>query len=239
MNRRLPILLLAMAALPVSLPAARETVVLLHGLGRTADSMKPVERRLRRAGYDVVNVAYPSRRLAIAALARDHLAPVIAAHQAAPKLHFVTHSMGGILLRCHLRDHRVPNLGRVVMLAPPNAGSEVADRLRDTWFYRALNGPAGRQLGTAGLPGELGPWPEHAGALGIIAGNRSFNPLFSSWIDGPDDGKVSVARARLAGMRDFLVVPYSHTWLMRRAAVLGQIEAFLRDGRFTRPPTGP
>lgn len=229
-------LLLAMAALAaVPASAARETVILLHGLARTEASMKPVERRLRAAGYDVVNVGYPSRRRPIEALARDHLAPAIAAHAGAPRLHFVTHSMGGILLRCHLRYHRVPNLGRVVMLAPPNAGSEVADRLRDTWFYRLVNGPAGRQLGTDGLPAALGPWPAGAGELGIIAGDRSFNPLFSSWIAGPDDGKVSVARARLEGMKDFLVVPHTHTWLMRRGAVLDQVEAFLRDGRFRRP----
>ena len=118
------------------------------------------------------------------------------------------------------------------MLAPPNAGSELADRLKPTWFYRTVNGPAGQQLGTDGLPRALGPWPAGAGELGIIAGDVSLNPLFSATLPGPNDGKVTVASARLAGLKDFLVVPYSHTWLAWRRPVLAQIQAFLRTGRF-------
>lgn len=240
MNRRLVVLAgLAAVAATAGLagaapPPDRETVILLHGLGRTAGSLQALERHLRRSGYDVVNLDYPSRRHDVAALTRDYLAPVIAAHRTETKLHFVTHSLGGILLRVHLRDHPVPNLGRVVMLGPPNGGSEVADRLRERWYYRACNGPAGQQLGTDGLAGTLGAWPAGAGELGIIAGNRSLNPLFSTWLPGPDDGKVAVARTRLDGMKDFLVVPHAHTWMMRRPAVIDQVLAFLRDGAFAR-----
>jgi triacylglycerol lipase len=163
----------------------------------------------------------------------------VAAQASAPRLHFVTHSMGGILLRCYLRDHPIPNLGRVVMLAPPNAGSELADWLKPRWFYRALNGPAGQQLGTDGLPRALGPWPAGAGELGIIAGNVSLNPLFSAHLPGPNDGKVTVASARLAGMRDFLVVLHSHTWLAWREPVITQVKSFLREGHFSSSAPGP
>lgn len=223
-------------ALALTPASARETVILLHGLARTAGSLRTVERHLQRAGYDVVNLDYPTRRLPIEQLARDYLGPVVAAHHAAPRLHFVTHSLGGIVLRCWLRDHPVPNLGRVVMLAPPNAGSEVADSLQRTWLYRLVNGPAGQQLGTRGLPAQLGAWPADAGELGVIAGNRSLNPLFSAWLEGPDDGKVAVARTRLDGMRDFIVVPHTHTWLMNRRDVLTLILSFLQTGRFRAAP---
>jgi pimeloyl-ACP methyl ester carboxylesterase len=215
-------------------PASREKVILLHGLGRTRWSFWRLEQALRHDGYAVVNRTYPSRAHPIVALARDWLAPLIAAQGAAPRLHLVTHSMGGILLRCYLRDHPVPNLGRVVMLAPPNAGSELADRLKPTWLYRTINGPAGQELGTEDLPRALGPWPAGQGELGIIAGDRSLNPLFSSWLPGPSDGKVTVASTRLAGMADFMVVPSSHTWLAWRGAVIRQIRLFLRSGRFAR-----
>ncbi len=225
---------------PVLSPAAtRETVILLHGLGRTRWSFWRVEQVLRHDGYQVVNLTYPSREHAVEDLVQDYLAPLIAAQGGAPRLHFVTHSMGGILLRCYLRDHRVPNLGRVVMLAPPNAGSEVTDHLKSTWPYRTVNGPAGQQLGTAGLPGKLGPWPAGAGELGIIAGDRSFNPLFSSWLPGPSDGKVTVASTRLGGMKDFVVLHHTHTWLAWRSEVIARIRGFLQSGAFpgATPPS--
>jgi len=221
---------------PVLAAAPGETVILLHGLGRTRWSFWRMEQALRRDGYRVVNVTYASREKSIEDLARDYLAPLVAAQAAAPRLHFVTHSLGGILLRCYLRDHPIPNLGRVVMLAPPNAGSELADVLKPTWLYRTVNGPAGQQLGTAdGLPRALGRWPADAGELGIIAGDVSLNPLFSAQLPGPNDGKVTVASARLEGMKEFLVVPHSHTWLAWRTPVIASVRTFLRTGRFPSP----
>lgn len=237
MSRPIIILLLM---LPPNLGAEPgETVILLHGLGRTRWSCWRLEQTLRRDGYQVVNVTYPSRARSVEELAEDYLAPLIAAQRDAPRLHFVTHSMGGILLRCYLRDHSVPHLGRVVMLAPPNAGSELADRLKPTWLYRTVNGPAGQQLGTGDLPPALGPWPAGAGELGIIAGDRSWNPLFSAWLPGPDDGKVTVARTRLMGMEDFLVVHSSHTWLAGRTKGIRPVRTFLRTGRFAEPAATP
>lgn len=227
------------AATPARAAASGETVVLLHGLGRTRWSMWRMEQALRHDGYKVVNLAYPSRNKSIEDLARDYLAPLVAAQAPAPRLHFVTHSMGGILLRCCLRNHAIPNLGCVVMLAPPNAGSELADWLKPTWLYRTVNGPAGQQLGTDGLPLALGPWPANAGELGLIAGAASLNPVFSAHLPGPNDGKVTVASARLAGMKDFLTVPHSHTWLAWRAPVIAQVQAFLRRGGFTRSAPRP
>lgn len=196
--------------------------------------MARLEGDLRAAGYAVRNIGYPSQRADIASLAETALGPVFADAPAGARIHVVTHSMGGILVRQYLRDHGVPPaLGRVVMLAPPNRGSTLVDRMRDWPLYRAVNGPAGLQLGTTtdSVPNSLGAIP--AGVdVGVIAGDRSLNPLFSAWLDGPDDGKVSVTSTHLAGETAHVTVPYSHTWLMWRRPVLDNIRFFLRDGRF-------
>ncbi len=217
-----------------------EIVVLLHGLGLGSWAMTRLDSALTREGYRVVNVSYPSRRLPLEKLAAEWLPDLLENQGAAtaPRVHFVTHSMGGILLRLYLRDHAIPNLGRVVMLAPPNAGSEVADRINDflvlRWFA-SVNGP---RLGTGAdsVPRSLGPWPDTAGDLGIIAGNRSLNPVFSAWLRGPNDGKVAVASTRLSGMRDFIVLAHSHTWLQWCGDTIEQVRVFLRAGRFSIHP---
>ena len=217
-----------------SAPQGRpECVVLLHGLGRTAASMEELEEALRQAGYVTANIDYPSRSESITALSTRVVAEGIGRcrKRGAERIHFVTHSMGGILVRLYLSRERPEELGRVVMLSPPNQGSEVADELRDNPVYQWFNGPAGQELGTEGLPARLGPvdYP-----VGIITGNEAalWDLWFSRLIPGEDDGKVSVESARLEGMRDFLVVPYTHTFIMSREEVIEQVLHFLRTGRF-------
>ncbi|GBC60464.1 acetyltransferase [Desulfonema ishimotonii] len=213
-----------------------ETVILLHGMGRTRRAMSEMARYLRSNGYRVVNPGYPSTREAIDAIAANHLAPVVERcrnEQPGTPLHFVTHSLGGIVVRQYLQKHTLPPGSRVVMLSPPSRGSELADCLRDFWLYRWRNGPAGQQLGTGphSVPNTLKPVKAE---IGVITGNRSFNPLFSQLIPGPDDGKVSVARARLAEMTDFTVIPATHTFIMRHPTALKQILYFLEHGKFRR-----
>ncbi|ATC66073.1 acetyltransferase [Nibricoccus aquaticus] len=189
---------------------------------------------LRRDGYRVINVSYPSRSVPLEELAATWLPDLLRAHKAdtAPRLHVVTHSMGGILLRLYLRDHRPANLGRLVMIAPPNHGSEVAEKLRNNCLFHLFTGKNGRRLGTGpeSLPLTLGPLENTD--LGIIAGSRSLNPLFSAWIGRPSDGKVAIESTKLEGMSDHLVLPISHTWLQYRTPVITQVAAFLRDGKF-------
>jgi hypothetical protein len=224
---------LACAAIPEDAASNHDCVVLLHGLGRTTISMKRLEWSLARRGYQVVNLSHPSTRLPVERLAREHLAPAVQRIEVRPgaHIHFVTHSLGGIVLRQYLSENSLMNLGRVVMLGPPNQGSEVADRLKGNPFYKWSTGPAGQQLGTRpeDLPRRLGPanWP-----LGVIAGDRSFNPLFSRLLPGPADGKVSVASTQVEGMSDFVVMHASHTWLMWRRPILDQVFSFLETGRF-------
>jgi len=212
---------------------AGDYVVILHGLGRTSFSMKRVEWALKKENYCVINATYPSTRLSIQFLADDWLAALLTERirERNARIHFVTHSLGGIVLRQYLSDHPLPQLGRVVMLAPPNQGSELADRLKNNWLYRWVTGPGGQQVGTgpASVPRQLGP--AHF-ELGVIAGDRSLNPLFSAWIPGPDDGKVSVRRTRLAGMQDFLLVHRTHTWMAWNPRVVAAIVHFLKAGEF-------
>jgi triacylglycerol lipase len=225
--------------MPAAPSPAAETVVILHGLGRTQWSMAHLASRLGREGFEVVNLSYPSRTVPVETLANEWLPARLRESGAATatRMHFVTHSMGGIMLRQWLATQPAPaNLGRVVMLAPPNAGSEVVDRLAAFPPFRWFTGINGRRLGTrvGDVPRSLGPWPPGAPPLGILAGDRSLNPLFSAWLPGADDGKVAVASARLAGMSDFLVLHHSHTWLAWHRDTAAQIRHFLRSGQFDR-----
>ena len=219
---------------------AAETVVLLHGVASPHWTLWPLAARLEREGYRVVNLDYPSRRVAVEELGTTWLPARLRECGAdqAERLSFVTHSMGGIVLRQWMATRpRAANLGRVVMLAPPNAGSEVSDRLANFPPYHWLIGVNASRLGTCAtaLPRSLGPWPDAAPPLGIIAGDHTLNPLFSKWLPGPNDGKVTVASARLEGMADFVVLHHSHTWLAWRTDTARQTVNFLREGRFPDP----
>ncbi|MBS0632898.1 MAG: alpha/beta fold hydrolase [Verrucomicrobia bacterium] len=235
MRPKLSTLLLTLGFL-ISLPmaAAREHVILLHGLMRSKAAMAPMAEALTRAGYTVHNLDYPSRTAPIAQLADDAIGPALAeCHaQGAEKIHFVTHSLGGILVRSYFSRHAPDaTLGRVVMLGPPNQGSEVVDHLRDWWLFKKINGPAGQELGTeaASTPNRLGPANF---TVGIIAGHRSINWINSGMIPGPDDGKVSVEHTKLAGMTDHIVLPVTHPFMARNRAVMARTLAFLRHGTF-------
>ena len=212
---------------------ATEGVILLHGLCKTSASMSKLATALVEAGYYVENVDYPSRTASIAQLSDMAIDRALAdpKMQSCSRIDFVTHSMGGILVRSYLRRHELGTLGRVVMLGPPNQGSEVVDKLGNWWLFRKLTGPAGSELGTDedSTPNMLGPVDFD---LGVIAGNRSINWINSLMIKGPDDGKVSVQRAQVQGMKDFLVVHVTHPFLMKNKNVIQSTLRFLKCGDF-------
>jgi pimeloyl-ACP methyl ester carboxylesterase len=222
-----------MSERPVSANRAQHGVVLLHGISRTARSFGKMETALVGAGLVTLNLDYASRRKPLAALAED-IRPAIErfADDIDGSIHFVGHSMGGLLARVYLAKYRPQHLGRVVMLGTPNGGSEIADGLKNFPPYRAYFGPAGQQLGTRRDAATDALLPAIDYPVGIIAGNRSIYPLSTIFLPRPHDGRVSVANTKLDGMADHIVVPVAHPFLPGNAIAIAQTMAFLRDSRF-------
>jgi pimeloyl-ACP methyl ester carboxylesterase len=208
-------------------------VVLLHGIARTSRSLNRLQRALQQSAFATLNLDYPSRKQPLGVLARNVHADISAfADSIDGPVHFVGHSMGGLLTRVYIAAHRPDRLGRVVMLGTPNAGSEIADFLKGFFAYRAFYGPAGQQLTTAGDQ-TLRSLPPVDYALGIIAGHRTIDPVSSYFIlPRPNDGKVAVGSTRLDGMADHIVVGTTHNGLAHHPVAIDQTIAFLREGRF-------
>jgi pimeloyl-ACP methyl ester carboxylesterase len=215
-------------------PRTIDCVVLLHGLARTSLSMVRMKFMLENEGYLVANIDYPSRDHKIEVLAPMAVEAGLqecAAQADYRKVHFVTHSLGGILVRAYYAEHEHGRLGRVVMLGPPNQGSQAVDQMDQLPGFDWMNGPAGYQLGKGAesVPLALGP-PDFEFA--VIAGDRTIDPITSAVLDDPDDGKVSVADTRLEGMRDFVVLPVSHAMMMQDSDVFERVRDFLAHGSF-------
>lgn len=221
---------------------AQEGVVLLHGLCRTSACMRTMEETLRAEGFVVENVDYPSRTAEVERLSEEVVSRALNSPKLSgcAKIHFVTHSLGGILVRSYFKRHSCERLGRVVMLGPPNQGSEVVDRLGSWWLFRTINGPAGGELGTSlsSKSNQLGPVEFE---LGVIAGDRSINWINSLMIRGKDDGKVSVERTKVAGMKDHVIIHATHPYLMKNKQAIRYVIRFLKVGSFqgkSAVPTG-
>jgi len=227
-------IIVALFVLAIAPPVARaDCVVLLHGLARTANAMVHLETALQAQGYQVANVDYPSRKKTIEELSRIAIDSGLRTCNLGTneRIHFITHSMGGILVRYYLEHHEIDKLGHVVMLAPPNQGTEVVDFLAKVPGFDLLNGPAGRQLGTNenSIPLTLGPVDY---SVGIIAGTKTFNPVLSQFLLNPDDGKVSVESTKVVGMSDFRTVAVSHPFIMRNKTVIKHAIEFIKTGKF-------
>lgn len=210
-----------------------EWVILVHGLARRGATMEKMAEGLREEGYRTLILDYPSRHFTVRDLADGHLAKAVTACRAkkAEKIHWVTHSLGGILVRDYLARYELDELGRVVMLAPPNGGSEVVDCIGHWKLFQAINGPAGTELGT-GDEGVAKRLKAVDFPLGVIAGDRSINPINSCMIPGADDGKVSVEHTKVEGMKEHQVLHCTHPMIMKRDDVIVMTRRFLRHGTF-------
>lgn len=227
------LLLALLLFLPARVLLAEECIVLLHGLWRSDASMNKMEKAMNRAGYKVSNIGYDSTSKTVEELASETIPLAVDSCSDTEKIHFVTHSMGGILMRQYLEHDDIENLGRVVMLGPPNQGSEAVDSYKNFPGFEFFAGPAGLQLGTgeASVPRYLGPVSFD---VGVIAGTQSINPILSGILPDRDDGKVSVKSTRVEGMNDHIEMPVTHVFMMRDKDVFAQILHYLEHGFFQR-----
>jgi len=222
-------------------PMQGTAVVVLHGLGRSRASMEKLCGRLRDDGFTVVGVTYPSTQRSVEEHARS-LGRLVENLEGIERIHFVGHSLGNIVIRRFLyeridpatgrvRDHR---FGRMVMLAPPNHGSRLAEMLSENGLSGVVKSTPVQELGPdwAKLEATLAtpPFP-----FGVIAGGKGDEQGYNPLLPGDDDGTVSVASTRLAGAADFTLVPVLHTFVMNDPAVIEQTVRFLKHGYFISP----
>jgi pimeloyl-ACP methyl ester carboxylesterase len=206
-------------------PGPGDRVVLLHGLWRSVWAMEAPARHLNKAGFETLIIPYPSFRKSLPEIVRE----VAQDLPPSPKTtHFVTHSMGGIVLRCLAAEHPELVTGRIVMLAPPNNGSEIVDWLEDSFLGRCFLGPGGMSLSTTGVPKKIPHFPREQ-RVDVIMGNRQNVPLFSFLLDGENDGIVTVEGGWLPGLRSFEVLEADHTFMMANPKVLDCLGASLRS----------
>ncbi len=212
-------------------PDTGHAVIYLHGIGRTSRSMRPILDAMPTAGFVHVPFEYPSTRVPIAQAA-GYVHSLIASLTDVSKISFVVHSMGGLVVRRYLQDHRDSRIHRMVMLGTPNSGAELADMLKRNMIFRTVYGPASQELVTD-PDGTIGSLPTPTFEFGVIAGGkgdeRGFNPL----LPGDDDGTVTIASARLAGASDFLRIPKIHSFLMSDDTAIAAVRCFLEYGRFS------
>ncbi len=222
-------LLIIMSLLHSNLSAQEEHVVLLHGLARTPHSMKTMEAALTAEGYAVHNLDYDSRHHTIEVLAKTVGQQIRESTASAPRVHIVSHSLGGILVRQIQATAPIPNLGRVVMLSPPNKGSEVVNKIGHWWLFKKINGPAGQQLGAEG-ESFINQLADIDFECAVLTGDRSINWINSMMIPGKDDGKVSTESAQTEGVTAFKVIHVSHPYIMKKKAVIDEVIHFLENG---------
>ena len=229
------VLLVCLYSFVTSTQAAdnEDCVILLHGLIRTHFSMSILASALGREHYLVVNENYPSTRKPVSRLAEEYIEPMLkkCLKHDPKRIHFVTHSLGGIMLQNYLQHHKISKLANIVMLAPPNHGSPLATIRHLPLPIRWALGPSVKELTPE--KNNIPMLPGHY-KIGIIAGNVSINPLGPMIFHEPNDGVVTVASTRMKGMDDFLVLPVSHSFIMNSRDVKEQVVYFLTHGLFNR-----
>jgi pimeloyl-ACP methyl ester carboxylesterase len=225
------ILLATLVLLLPQLILADEAVILLHGMGNVPLSMKYLENRLEKAGYRVHNLGYPSTDIPIEEAA-ERIRDKIYGLERAETIHFVAHSIGNLVVR-RMFDRELPNLGRMVMIAPPNRGSLAAQQLHDLDIYQWIFGPSGQQL-SADRTEFFESLPEPPCEFGIIAGGRGTENGYNPLLPGDDDGTVRVEETKLPGAADFILLKDTHTLILFDRETAEQTVHFLKTGRFRK-----
>jgi triacylglycerol lipase len=208
-------------------------VVVIHGLAWVRDTLKPTAKHLQDEGYQVVRFKYDSRQTLDEPALAQEITHLLQTECPDPtrRIHFVAHSMGTVVTRSYLQQHSLPNLGQVVLMAPPNQGTELADAIGKSKLLQEIFGRGAIALGTdaSSLPNRLAP-PTYS--PGVIMGDRSMFWPTSWMLPGRDDGVIAVERGKLPGMGGFIVLPANHIRLPGDVSVLRAMDAYLRTGTF-------
>ncbi len=205
----------------------KDKVFLIHGLFMHGLIMQYMHHQLEKRGYDVLAFSYRSVFRPLSENA-DLLIDFVKANSRADEVkHFVGHSLGGLLIR--LAYQRSPELfnGRIVTIATPHQGSEVAERVAKTLYHGILG-----KAFTGALDGDLPVWQGQV-ELGSIAGSKSIGVAMTMPdLPSPNDGTVTVAETCLFKQKDHVTVPLSHTALVYSKRVVVLTDRFLQQGHF-------
>ena len=206
--------------------------MLLHGLGRSNAAMWLLAARIGNAGYQVEQVGYSSLNKTPEEIIENISKQINdCCTKQSRTVHFVGHSLGGLLIRAYLQKNKVESLGHVVLVGTPNQGTEIVDNMRDNCLMQLL-GPTANALGTddTSLPKQLGP-PYYA--VGVIAGYYDSDSN-DDILPCRDDGLVPVESTKLEGMTDFIEIESGHSMMRYSKNVAKQVIEFLNNGRFIR-----
>lgn len=212
-------------------PGDKDIVVLIHGLARSNAAMWLLNLRLRRAGFHVEAVGYDSLNRTPEQIVENISQQIDSCcKEKNNQIHFVGHSLGGLLARAYLQKNQLRNLGRVVLLGTPNHGTEVADYFQDKWWAK-IAGPTALSLGTGqeSFPNTLDD-PYYP--VGVIAGIRQNNN--DHILPGLDDGLVSLESTKVKNMDDFMIVYSGHSMMRYNEEVVNQTVHFLYKGKFKK-----
>lgn len=209
-----------------------EAIIFIHGMGRKHHSFRKLQKEAKRRGYITYNQTYSSTKQKVEYSSKQYIEKALDSLKvhAPTKVHFVTHSLGGILIRYYLSHYTIKNLGAIAMLAPPNQGSHITERYKNLFWYKTATGVAGQQLGISNNQLLKSLKPINTKLL-IIAGSRSSDPWFNSVFDEPHDGKVSVRATKLAEPHKHITVDAGHTFIMNNAEVQKHIFEFLSNAK--------
>ncbi len=210
-----------------------ECVVLVHGLWRSGFAMRSIANNLETYGFHTISIDYPSTEAEIPELTQQHIPQGIEHCKAngAKQIHFVTHSMGGILVRQYLQSNHLPQGSKVVMLSPPNQGSKLSEKFGESWWYQWAAGPAASSL-TQKESGIINQLREVSEPVGIIAAYREWSLWPDSWLPQPNDGTIAVESMRLSEMDDFILMNSGHATMRYQDDIQRQIRHFLVNGYF-------
>ena len=212
---------------------SESVVICLHGLWRSVWAMEPMANYLHEQGFTTVNIPYASFRYELDEIVQRVRSEVQPWIDQGKQIHFVTHSLGGVVLKRLLENTLLENekekIGRVVMLAPPHQGSEIVDWLSNSPVRHVL-GPAGEFLSSKNMESHSGTFPDAIEAA-IIMGDKSAIPFFRKLLDASNDGIVSVEKGHLLGIKEFKVVEADHTFIASEPDVLCMVKRFLERGK--------